>query len=111
MAKALTPSTWQNGFQEASSHWTWEKGASKPEDSLEEESYTVPPAKEVLTSQRHNHLGLNYMRTWPTLYDGTNSSRNTIPSWWNPSDEVDVLICGGMASQSDIYFHTMTADR
>lgn len=58
------------------------------------EAYISPPSKELVTSQAHNELGINIIRTWPTLYDGTNNPHG-LPTWWKPSRDVDVLIVGG----------------
>lgn len=56
--------------------------------------YVTPPSKEVVTSDVHNELGISVIRTWPSIYDGTNSPHG-IPTWWTPSEQVDVLIVGG----------------
>ena len=86
MAKSVSSFTWQRGFREPSSipHWEVEN----------DETGTQPPSKEVVTSSRHNELGINVLRTWPTLYDGTNNPHG-VPEWWKPKQDVDVLICGG----------------
>lgn len=92
MARSLQPFTWQNGFQESLPYAPWEIEAKSGQ--RQESSYDLPPSKEQLTSNVHNSFGLNVMRTWPTLFDGTNSPHG-LPSWWQPPDKVDVLICGG----------------
>lgn len=93
MAKSIPPSSWTNGFREPAKCDAWAQ--ELPLDGeTQEPHYVTPPSAEVLTSSVHNHLGLNVLRTWPTLYDGTRTPHN-IPGWWQPSDEVDVLICGG----------------
>lgn len=91
MAKSVQPSTWENGFQEPSTGMPWMHEWSRDD---EEESYVTPPSKEVVTSEAHNSLGINMLRTWPTIYDGTNNPHG-VPEWWHPSTEVDVVICGG----------------
>lgn len=92
MAKSLLPYTWKNGFKQASEARPWEKEFG--DGSGEQSHYTTPPSKEAATSLVHNLYGLNVLRTWPTLYDGTNAPYG-IPDWWKPSSKVDVLICGG----------------
>ncbi|KAG7108051.1 hypothetical protein HYQ44_012766 [Verticillium longisporum] len=64
--------------------YTWENGFR---------AYVTPPSVDLTTSLTHNQLGINVVRHWPTLYDGTNSPHG-VPSWWAPKEEVDVLICG-----------------
>lgn len=91
MAKSVSPYTWERGFKETSSGTPWQWN---PEVDVENDAYVTPPSKEFVTSTVHNDLGINLLRTWPTLYDGTNSPQG-IPQWWNPASEVDVLICGG----------------
>ncbi|KAI1486884.1 FAD binding domain-containing protein [Biscogniauxia mediterranea] len=93
MARALPPSTWENGFKAPSTGtpWVWEN--EDPETKNDPEAYVTPPSKDLITSSVHNSLGISVIRTWPTLYDGTNNPHG-IPSWWKPSKEVDVLICG-----------------
>ena len=95
MARSLKPFTWQNGFKEPLANAPWETDDKHVNERLQKSNYDVPPSKEQLTSTVHNSLGLNVMRTWPTLYDGTNAPHG-VHSWWKPSSEVDVLICGGM---------------
>jgi phenol 2-monooxygenase len=91
MATSLTPSRYDNGYREASVGKPWEKKRSNGGD--EEANYDPPPSVELLTSPVHNSLGLNVLRTWPTLYDGTNSPHG-FPEWWKPAKKVDVLIAG-----------------
>ncbi|KAF2821203.1 hypothetical protein CC86DRAFT_359922 [Ophiobolus disseminans] len=90
MARSISSSTWERGFKEPShdTPWQWD-----PEVDAENDAYITPPSKELMTSTVHNDLGINLLRTWPTLYDGTNSPHG-IPDWWRPASEVDVLICG-----------------
>lgn len=93
MAKSISPFTWERGFREPSSGmpWQWE-----PASDAENDAYITPPSKELLTSTAHNSLGINVLRTWPTIFDGTNNPHG-MPQWWNPESEVDVLIVGGEA--------------
>ena len=96
MAKSVQPSTWANGFRESRKDIPWTTKSSTAAGVEDEEpSYTTPPSSEILTSEVHNELGLNVLRTWPTIYDGTNTP-HSLPDWWAPSTEVDVLICGGV---------------
>ncbi|KAF2129697.1 FAD binding domain-containing protein [Dothidotthia symphoricarpi CBS 119687] len=67
----------------------------------DDDSSSLPPSKEVVTSSRHNAIGINVLRTWPTLYDGTNTPHG-IPSWWKPQQEIDVLICGAGPSGLEV---------
>lgn len=91
MAKAIEPSTYRNGYCEPADNKAESLSEFRPEN---EGHYEVPPSTEILTSVAHNELGLNVHRSWPTLYDGTNSP-HPLPKWWRPSSKVDVLICGG----------------
>ncbi|KAL2052330.1 hypothetical protein ABVK25_007489 [Lepraria finkii] len=94
MAKSVLPSTWENGFKEPGKGAPWVAESSVANEAEDEEPhYTTPPSSEILTSEVHNELGLNVLRTWPTIYDGTNTPHD-LPEWWAPSSEVDVLICG-----------------
>ncbi|KAI3327548.1 FAD binding domain-containing protein [Xylariaceae sp. AK1471] len=88
MAKAVASSTWENGFRQPTdgSPWRWEDG-----DDVD--GYVTAPSTELATSTVHNDLGISVIRTWPTMYNGTNNPHG-IPSWWTPSEKVDVLICG-----------------
>ncbi|KAI1335919.1 FAD binding domain-containing protein [Xylariaceae sp. FL0016] len=94
MAKAVAPSTWENGFKAPTTGtpWVWPTHDQNV-DTGDANEYISLPSKDVVTSSEHNSHGINIMRTWPTLYDGTNSPHGP-PSWWKPSSEVDVLICG-----------------
>ena len=73
---------------------TWNDEEFYTSEDGERAHYIIPPAEEPLTSTVHNSLDLNALRTWPTIYNGTESPHG-VPDWWDPSDEVDVLICGG----------------
>ncbi|KAI1372050.1 FAD binding domain-containing protein [Hypoxylon crocopeplum] len=94
MAFAVPPSTWENGFKQPATGrpWVWDQSG---DDEIDDDpnSYVTPPSTEIVTSDAHNDLGINVVRTWPTLYDGTNSPHG-IPSWWKPDEKVDVLIIG-----------------
>lgn len=94
MAKSVEPFTWKNGFRQPAKGTPW---IPEREDVIGEEHeahYVVPPSVEQLTSTVHNALGLNSLRTWPSIFDGTNSPHG-VPEWWKPSSEVDVVISGG----------------
>lgn len=89
MATKRPDYTWENGFQQPANF----KGNATAQEE-DPDAYVAPPSTELVTSTAHNDLGINIIRSWPTLYDGTNSPHG-IPSWWKPKEEVDVLICGG----------------
>lgn len=88
MATSIESTSWKNGYRESRTAgptpWVAEVAAH----------YQSPPSSEILTSDIHNDLGLNILRTWPTIYYGTNTPHD-LPAWWRPHSEVDVLICGG----------------
>jgi phenol 2-monooxygenase len=90
MAKSVGSFNWERGFREPSDFKPWELDTG--DDDVD--NLRLPPSKEVVTSSTHNFMGLNILRTWPTMYDETNSSHG-LPSWWKPQRDVDVLICGG----------------
>lgn len=94
MAKSLAPTTWQNGFAQPVKWARWCEENYNNTESGTQSHYNYPPSEEPLSSTVHNALGLNVLRTWPTLYNGTETPHD-IPDWWQPSKEVDVLICGG----------------
>lgn len=91
MAKSVQAYTWENGFAELSTGSPWGRECSADD---EEGVFVTPPAREIVTSDGHNDHGINVLRTWPTLYDGTNDPHG-VPDWFKPSNEVDVIICGG----------------
>ncbi|KAI0437522.1 FAD binding domain-containing protein [Xylaria telfairii] len=94
MAFAVPPSTWENGFKQPAKGQPWVFDYTQEDDSDNDPHvYVMPPSKEVVTSDVHNELGISVIRTWPSIYDGTNSPHG-IPTWWAPSDQVDVLIVG-----------------
>ncbi|RYP27077.1 hypothetical protein DL768_011346 [Monosporascus sp. mg162] len=94
MAFAVPPSSWENGFREPSSGTPWAQSCDELAEIADDpDAYVPPPSKEIVTSPAHNEHGINVIRTWPTLYDGTNNPHG-VPSWWKPANEVDVLIVG-----------------
>ncbi|KAI0465611.1 FAD binding domain-containing protein [Xylaria cf. heliscus] len=94
MAFAIPPSTWENGFKQPATGKPWVLDHTQEDDFDDDPHvYVMPPSKEVVTSDVHNDLGINVIRTWPSIYDGTNSPHG-IPTWWAPSEQVDVLIIG-----------------
>ncbi len=96
MAKSVEAFTWKNGFRQPSSGTPWAFEQHNGNGDADEKLHlSYHPSHDVLTSTVHNSLGLNTLRTWPSIYDGTNSPHG-LPSWWKPKKEVDVLICGGM---------------
>ena len=97
MARSLPPYTWKNGFAEPTEMATWANDAHYVTEDGEKSHYVRPPAEELVSSTVHNGLGRNVIRTWPTLYNGTESP-HCPPISWKPSNEVDVLICGGKHS-------------
>ncbi|KAI1749774.1 FAD binding domain-containing protein [Xylaria castorea] len=94
MAFATPPSTWENGFKQPATGRSWVFDHAQ-EDGTDDDPhvYVMPPSKEVVTADAHNDLGINVIRTWPTIYDGTNSPHG-VPTWWARSEQVDVLIVG-----------------
>ncbi|KAI0196796.1 FAD binding domain-containing protein [Xylaria flabelliformis] len=94
MAFAKPPATWENGFKQPATGRSWVPDHAQ-EDGNDDDPhvYVMPPSKEVVTSDVHNDLGINVIRTWPSIYDGTNSPHG-VPTWWAPSEQVDVLIVG-----------------
>ncbi|KAI1746117.1 FAD binding domain-containing protein [Xylaria scruposa] len=91
MAFAIPPSTWENGFKQPATGRPWV--LDHAQEDGDDDVYVMPPSKEVVTSDVHNDLGINVIRTWPSIYDGTNSPHG-VPTWWAPSEQVDVLIVG-----------------
>lgn len=91
MATTLPAFTFANGFKQRIPGTPW---VHEYTPGSEPPNYVVPPSVELLTSTRHNALGENVQRVWPTLTDGTNSPHGT-PEWFKKEKEVDVLICGG----------------
>ena len=96
MARAIEPSTWKNGFQQPSTGEPWNTlDHVYTNGTVQPSHYVTPPSVELLTSTKHNSLGLSVQRCWPTLYDGTNSPHG-LPEWYERRKEVDVVICGGV---------------
>lgn len=95
MAKSVLPSSFKNGFREPGKGAPWLVETKEFTGDDDEPHWVTPPSSEMLSSSVHNSLGLNTVRAWPTIYDGT-SSPHGLPEWWKPSSEVDVLICGGV---------------
>ncbi|KAL4890074.1 FAD binding domain-containing protein [Aspergillus ambiguus] len=102
MAHSILPHTHENGFRQPCKdpHWLHPQDQDLPEYDVGPQ-YEVPPSVENITSTRHNDLGVNVLRVWPTLHDGT-SSPHGLPAWWNPPDKVDVLICGAGPSGLEV---------
>ncbi|KAI5814558.1 FAD binding domain-containing protein [Pyronema omphalodes] len=97
MAKSLNAFTYKNGFKQPAIGTPWRI----PKDETEEHpDWVCPPDEEHITSRVHNELGINKLRTWPTMYNGTNSPQ--IPEWFNKPSEVDVLICGAGPSGLEV---------
>lgn len=96
MARSLPPLTWQRGFAENASVPTpaWADQKYYVSENEEHAHYAVPDGSEKPTSTVANEHGLSSLRSWPSLYNGTESQK-ILPSWWKPPSEVDVLICGG----------------
>ena len=95
MATVVPPQTWKDGYAAPSETATWQSDDYNSTEHGEHSHYTTPPFKDCLSSTAHNSLGLNLVRSWPTIYNGTESPHG-IPDWWKPARRVDVLICGGM---------------
>ncbi|MCJ1479557.1 hypothetical protein MMC13_008243 [Lambiella insularis] len=93
MATIVPPQTWKNGYVTPSETATWQIDDFTSTEHGEQSHYTTPPFKDSLSSTVHNSLGLNLVRSWPTLYNGTESPHG-ISDWWKPAGRVDVLICG-----------------
>lgn len=94
MATVSSPCTWKRGFAEPAEKASWTDEANYLSEMDEKSHYNIPPSQDALTSTTHNSFGQNLLKTWPTLYNGTESPSG-IPGWWKPLEEVDVLICGG----------------
>ena len=101
MAQSQPPQTWQRGFAEPAATATaaWADRANYETEDGERASAAVPAEGEKPTSDVPNDLGRGSLRSWPELYNGT-EARETTPSWWRESAEVDVLICGGECDTS-----------
>lgn len=99
MATTVPPQTWQNGYMAPSKTATWETKDFNSTQDGQESHYVTPPSKESLSSTVHNSLGLNVVRTWPTLFNGTESPHG-ISGQWKPAGKIDVLICGGTSAKT-----------
>lgn len=94
MAATLPPVTFKNGFSQPTTSATWADDDNNVTEHGEEAHFLTPPSEEPFTSSTCNSLGTNVLRTWPTIFNGTESPHG-VPDWWRPSNEIDVLICGG----------------
>lgn len=95
MARSLPSSSWQRGFAaplDAEPAWSDPKYFIS--EGGEKAHYIVPEPEEKPTTTVTNEFGYSSLRSWPSLYNGT-EGQETPPSWWKPSNVVDVLICGG----------------
>ncbi|AEO59635.1 hypothetical protein MYCTH_2119794 [Thermothelomyces thermophilus ATCC 42464] len=95
MATKRPDYTWVNGYQQLPEHPKTNGSAVENDVPADDDptAYVTPPSVELVTSPAHNHFGVNVIRSWPTMYDGTNSPHG-IPEWWKPKPQVDVLIVG-----------------
>jgi len=95
MAHTEPALTWERGYATRAGVAAWEKESSYLNEDGESSNYLPPVSQELPTSTMHNGVTetKNLLRTWPSLYNGTQAQE--IPSWWNPQPEVDVLISGG----------------
>ncbi|KAI1075863.1 FAD binding domain-containing protein [Whalleya microplaca] len=95
MARSVSPHTWQRGFAErtAGQKPAWADSANYVTEYGNPSHYLCPSEDEKPTSKVGNEYGLSSLRSWPSLYNGT-EAQSTTPSWWKPASEVDVLICG-----------------
>lgn len=91
MATKRPEFTWENGFCEVAPEGT--SHIEQQDESLLPDDYVPPPWADLVTSSRHNSQGVNVIRDWPSIYNGSNSPHG-IPSWWKPQEQVDVLIVG-----------------
>lgn len=73
MATSAQPHSWKNGVCQPSGETSWAFKEKYIIDEKDEAHYVTPPSSEIFTSTVHNALGLNTLRRWPTIYDGTNS--------------------------------------
>lgn len=111
MAQSHAPQTWQRGFSEP--HLTtptpaWADAANYQTEGGERAHYAVPEGGEKPTSRVPNAFGLSSLRSWPSLYNGTEEEMQEMPS------EVDVLICGGkcfLARRHSVSLHRIASHR
>ncbi|KAL9060463.1 MAG: hypothetical protein Q9162_000636 [Coniocarpon cinnabarinum] len=85
MAKSIGSFTFENGFKQPAAGERWR--VSPDLSAGEEGDYVTPQFSELQTSSHDNDVGQNALRTWPTIYDGTNAPSATIPRWWRPSEK------------------------
>ncbi|KAF2199799.1 FAD binding domain-containing protein [Delitschia confertaspora ATCC 74209] len=93
MATTTRGYTYEHGFCQPAETNPWEKHHDSNLNKDEVPHYNVAPSVELMTSPVHNALGHNYLRTWPTIYNGTGSPHG-VPEWWDSPKKVDVIICG-----------------
>ncbi|RAH42804.1 FAD binding domain-containing protein [Aspergillus brunneoviolaceus CBS 621.78] len=94
MSKSPEPCTWKNGFRQPSAGEPWRYPKPDAEILPNPQSHHVtPPSVDIVTSSVHNSLGESRLRSWHTIFNGTNSPAGPL-GWWEPSSEVDVLILG-----------------
>ncbi|KAL9094759.1 MAG: hypothetical protein Q9165_003030 [Trypethelium subeluteriae] len=93
MSKSIEPTTYKNGFRlpSKSEPWLYPKPGAK--ELPPRPHYTTPQSVDVDTAPVNNGLGQSVLRSWPTIFNGTNSP-DGVPDWWSPSTDVDVLIIG-----------------
>lgn len=95
MARSHQPQTWQRGFPEGCDPTltpAWADETNYETEEGERANYTVPVGGEKPTSKAPNVFGLSSLRSWPDIYNGTETHAQKKPS------EVDVLISGGKYS-------------
>ncbi|KAK1958705.1 FAD binding domain-containing protein [Colletotrichum sublineola] len=94
MSKSLPSCTWKNGYRAPAEHepiWSQQQYFTGPKGELSH--YGIQPENDEVTSTAENSYGRSRLRTWPALYNGTLAPGGP-PSWWDPAQEVDVIICG-----------------
>jgi len=94
MSKSIEPTTYKNGFKQPSEGEPWLYPKPGAQNLPAGPHYVTPPSIDVVTSPVNNALGQSVLRSWPTIFNGTNSP-DGVPDWWKPSTDVDVLIVGG----------------
>ncbi|RYO89438.1 hypothetical protein DL766_006783 [Monosporascus sp. MC13-8B] len=93
MARSHPPQTWQRGFAEPAQTPAWADPTRYEAEDGRPAHHALPAEGEKPTSRVPNGLGISSLRSWPTVYNGTEAQKTT-PSWFKKSSEVDVLICG-----------------
>ena len=94
MSKSIEPCTYRNGFKQPSEGEPWLYPKPGAKELPAGPHYVTPQSVEIVTAPVNNALGQSVLRSWPTIFNGTNSP-DGVPDWWNPSTDVDVLIVGG----------------